>query len=85
MEGNRTKAEDRGENCEKEADEANNVMQKGSTITIVEWTLEMKVSLIKIDVQERKKGRGFMQRIKEVSDERYSGKPMTAQCLRDNA
>ena len=39
-------------------------------ITNVEWTSEMKVSLVKIDVHESKKGRGFMQRIKEVWDER---------------
>ena len=30
-----------------------------------DWTLEMRVNLIKIDRDERKKGRGFMRRIKE--------------------
>ena len=72
FEENRTKAENRGENSEREDDEANNVMQKESMVTNVEWTLEMKVSLVKIDIHEREKGRGFMQRIKEVWDERYS-------------
>ena len=85
FEENRTKAENRGENSEREDDEANNVMQKESMVTNVEWTLEIKVSLVKIDIHEREKGRGFMQRIKEVWDERYSGKQMTEQCLRDNA
>ena len=50
-----------------------------------EWTLEMKINLVKIDRDERKKGRGFMKRMKEAWEERYSNKPMTVQCLRDNA
>ena len=49
-----------------------------------EWTLEMKINLVKIDRDERKKGRGFMKRMKEAWEERYSNKPMTVQCLRDN-
>ena len=47
--------------------------------------LEMKVNLVKIDREERKKGKGFMQRIKEVWDDRCKDKPLTAQCQRDNA
>ena len=35
-----------------------------------EWTLEMKINLVKIDRDERKKGRGFMKRMKEVWEER---------------
>ena len=49
------------------------------------WTLEMKVDLIKIDKEERQKGRGFMKRIKEEWDKRYKNSPLTTQCLRDNA
>lgn len=45
----------------------------------------MKVNLVKIDRDERKKGTGFVQRIKEVWNNRYRDKPLTVQCLRDNA
>lgn len=50
-----------------------------------DWTLEMKVNLIKIDRDERKKGRGFMKRIKEAWDKENDNSLLTAQCLRDNA
>ena len=45
----------------------------------------MKLELLKIDREERSKGRGFMKRMKERWDEKYPGLPVTAQCLRDNA
>ena len=51
----------------------------------VDWTLEMKVNLIKIDRDERKNGRGFMKRMKEAWDKEYDNSLLTAQCLRDNA
>ena len=43
------------------------------------------VNLVEIDRDERQKGRGFMQRIKQVWDDRFRDKTLTAQCLRDNA
>ena len=45
----------------------------------------MKPELLKLDREERSKGRGFMKRMKERWDEKYPGLPVTAQCLRDNA
>ena len=53
--------------------------------TNIEWTNEMKLELLKIDREERSKGRGFMKRVKERWDERYPDLLVTAQCLRDNA
>ena len=49
------------------------------------WTNEMKLELLKIDREERSKGRRFMKRMKEGWDYKYPGLPVTAQCLRDNA
>ena len=34
----------------------------------IDWTTEMKVKLVKIDYEERSKGRGFMKRVKERQD-----------------
>ena len=39
---------------------------------------------LRIEEQERNKGRGFMKRMKEEWDLIYEDKPMSAQCLRDN-
>ena len=50
-----------------------------------EWTNEMKFNLLRIEDQERSKGRGFMKRMKEAWDLIYDDKPVSAQCLRDNA
>ena len=50
-----------------------------------EWTNEMKLELLKIDREERSKGRGFMKRMKRRWDEKYPGLPVTVQCLRDIA
>ena len=37
----------------------------------LEWTTEMKISLVVIDNEERSKGRGFMKRVKERWDLKY--------------
>ena len=50
-----------------------------------EWTNEMKINLLRIEEQERSKGRGFIKRMKEAWDSIYEDKPMSALCLRDNA
>ena len=34
----------------------------------MDWTTEMKMKLVKIDDEERSKGRGFMKRVKESWD-----------------
>ena len=47
------------------------------------WTNEMKLELLKIDREKRSKWRGFMKRMKERWNEKYSGLPVTVQCLRD--
>ena len=31
----------------------------------IDWTTEMKIKLVKIDDDERSRGRGFMKRVKE--------------------
>ena len=45
----------------------------------------MKLELLKINREEKSKGREFMKRMKERWDEKYPGLLVTAQCLRDNA
>ena len=45
----------------------------------------MKLNLLKIEKRERKKGRGFMKRIKDEWDIIYGNIPASAQNLRDNA
>ena len=45
----------------------------------------MKINLLRIEDQERNKGRGFMKRMKELWDLIYDDKPLSTQCLRDNA
>ena len=79
MEGNKKGIKERRENDENDATDWANKIENS------DWTLEMKVNLVKIDRDERKKGRGFVQRIKEVWNNRYRDKPLTVQCLRDNA
>ena len=32
----------------------------------LDWTTEMKINLVAIDDEKRRKGRGFMKRVKEV-------------------
>ena len=52
----------------------------------VEWTTEMKVRLVQIDNEERKRGRGFMKRVKERwIDEYPEHATASIQKLRDNA
>ena len=52
----------------------------------VKWTNEMKVKLLQIETEVRKKGRGYMQRLKIEWDMQYPEfNEMKAQCLRDNA
>ena len=66
-------------------DQNRNTNNANAAKTNNEWTNEMKLELLKIDREERSKGRGFMKRMKEKWDEKYPGLPVTAQCLRDNA
>ena len=52
----------------------------------LDWTTEMKISLVAIDNEERRKGRGFMKRVKERWDEKYPEyRQASWQKLRDNA
>jgi len=52
----------------------------------LEWTTEMKVTLIKIDEEERRKGRGFMKRVKARWDMKFPEYESASwQKLRDNA
>ncbi|CAB3988918.1 Hypothetical predicted protein [Paramuricea clavata] len=63
-----------------------NINGSDSTSTSnAEWTNEIKINLLRIEEQERSRGRGFMKRMKEAWDSIYLDKPMSAQCLRDNA
>ena len=49
------------------------------------WTNDMKINLLKILHREKKKGRGFMRRMKEAWDTIYDDMLISAQTLRDNA
>ena len=52
----------------------------------VQWQTEMKVRLVKIDLEEREKGRGFMNRVKERWDMEFPVYvKVGARKLRDNA
>ena len=52
----------------------------------LDWTTEMNISLVTIDGEERKKGRGFMKRVEERWDEKYPEyRQASWQKLRDNA
>ena len=62
--------------------ETNNVIERAGN---VEWTNEMKINLLRIEDPEKSKGRGFMKRTKEAWNLIYDDKPVSAQCLRDNA
>ena len=72
-------------NQQEMVDQNRNTNNANAAETNNEWINEMKLELLKIDREERSKGRGFMKRIKERWDEKYPGLPVTAQCLRDNA
>ena len=50
-----------------------------------EWTNEMKLNLLRMEKVEREKERGFMKRMKQAWDMIYEDRPLSAQCLRDNA
>ena len=64
----------------------NNTSTRDNTSTgHFEWTNEMKINLLRIEEQERSRGRGFMKRMKKTWDAIYEEKPISAQCLRDNA
>ena len=53
---------------------------------VLEWTTEMKVTLVKVDEEERRKGRGFMKRVKARWDMKFPEyESATWQKLRDNA
>ena len=62
--------------------ETNNVIKRAGN---GEWTNEMKINLLRIEDPEKSKGRGFMKRMKEAWNLIYDDKPVSAQCLRDNA
>ena len=52
----------------------------------IQWTTDMKVHLIVMDQEERRKGRGFIKRVKERWDTKYPEyKRVSMQQLRDNA
>ena len=52
----------------------------------VDWTTEMKVKLVQIDSEERRRGRGFMKRVKDRWVEEYQEHAAASiQKLRDNA
>ena len=64
----------------------NNTSTRDNTSTgHFEWTNEMKINLLRIEEQERSRGRRFMKKMKEAWDPICEEKPMSAQCLRDNA
>ena len=50
----------------------------------IDWTTEMKVNLPDIEKRERRRRRGFLNRMKDAWDVIYDI-PMSTQCLRDNA
>ena len=50
-----------------------------------EWTDEQQHKIVEIDIQERRKGKYFMRRVKERWDAEYPGIVRTAQNLIDNA
>ena len=50
-----------------------------------EWTEEPKRKLVEIDMQERRRGKNFMKRVKARRDKEYSASRRTAQNLIDNA
>ena len=53
---------------------------------VIEWTTEMKVRLVQIDNEERRRGRGFMKRVKDRWIEEYPEYAAASmQKLRDNA
>ena len=51
----------------------------------IDWSTEMKIRLIHIDKEERKKGRGFMKRVKERWNALSECGTTSMQKLRDNA
>ena len=68
------------------ATETNRALERNNNIYTSKnkWTMEMKMELIKIETQERKNGRLFMERIKQRWDEKYPENGLTKQNLRDN-
>ena len=63
----------------------NKEAQERNTPKNVEWTTEMKVRLLQIDNEERKRGRGFMKRVKERWIDVYPEHATASiQKLRDN-
>ena len=59
-------------------DQNRNTNNANAAKTNNEWTNEMKLELLKIDREERSKGRRFMKRMKERWDEKYPALPVTA-------
>ena len=51
----------------------------------IEWSTEMKIRLIHIDEEERKKNRGFMKRVNERWDAESEYGTTSMQKIRDNA
>ena len=53
-------------------DEVEVQQQMNNNSTSLEWTAEMKIVLVTLDQEERAKGRGFMKRVKDRWDAKYS-------------
>ena len=65
--------------------EIQSMEHKNECISKTNWTNEMKVELVIIDLEERKKGREFMSRVEKRWNEEHPMMPMNRQKLRDNA
>ena len=68
--------------AENRADHENNRIH---IVNNSEWTEEQKHALVKIDAEERRRGRGFMRRIKQRWCIAFPNDNRTAQNLTDNA
>ena len=65
--------------------EIQSMEHENECISKTNWTNEMKVELVIIDLEERKKGREFMSRVEKRWNEEHPMMPMKRQKLRDNA
>ena len=75
-----------GNQLEQEEEAAQVVNEVSENQKQLEWTTEMKISLVVMDNEERSKGRGFMKRVKERWDQRYPEYSSASwQKLRDNS
>ena len=67
----RLRKEGCGNQLEQEEDAEQVVNEVNENQKQLEWTTEMKISLVVMDNEERSKGRGFLKRVKERWDQRY--------------